>query len=121
MTRQERENYCKDCKRSIYSENPSCDTNIENNGLYVGADDICYNKCNENGMAEKYPWEKQMIDLGNRELEKLVENCIASKKVHGIQMCRLDTNIGALCVDCISNGECEICKRYFQTESEVEE
>ena len=58
MTRQERENYCKDCKCSIYSENPSCDTNIENNGLYVGADGICYNKCNENGMAEKYPWEK---------------------------------------------------------------
>lgn len=59
-----------------------------------------------------------MIDLGNRELEKLVENCIASKEIYGIQTCRLDTNIGALCVDCITNGDCEVCKRYFQTESE---
>lgn len=27
--------YCTDCKRSIYSDFPSCDINIENNGMYV--------------------------------------------------------------------------------------
>lgn len=31
-----RDNYCKDCKRSIYGEYKNCDVNIENNGKYVG-------------------------------------------------------------------------------------
>ena len=29
------DNYCKDCKRSIYGEYKNCDVNIENNGKYV--------------------------------------------------------------------------------------
>lgn len=33
-TEQERQNYCKDCKRSIYGEYKDCDTNIDNNGYY---------------------------------------------------------------------------------------
>lgn len=33
--------YCTDCKRSIYSNSPSCDINIENNGKYVGEGDVC--------------------------------------------------------------------------------
>lgn len=41
MTSNEREDYCKDYKRSIYAENPSCDVNIENNGKYVMAGDTC--------------------------------------------------------------------------------
>ena len=59
MTELERENYCKDCSRSIYGNNPlKCDTNIENNGKYNGSGK-CYNKCNENGMVEQYPWEEK--------------------------------------------------------------
>jgi len=30
----DRNNYCKDCKRSIYGEMKNCDVNIENNGYY---------------------------------------------------------------------------------------
>ncbi|MCR5255054.1 MAG: hypothetical protein K6D96_03910 [Acetatifactor sp.] len=41
MTEEYRNNYCKDCKRSIYGELPTCDINMENNGKYVGADDVC--------------------------------------------------------------------------------
>ncbi|WP_419867391.1 hypothetical protein [Clostridium perfringens] len=53
----DRENYCKDCKRSIWGELPSCDINIENNGRYVGADEKCYCKIGSDGkMAEQYPW-----------------------------------------------------------------
>lgn len=45
MTKQEREEYCKDCARSIHNaEVPSCDTNIENNGKYVNAGDVCHCK-----------------------------------------------------------------------------
>lgn len=33
-TEQERQNYCKDCKRSIYGEYKDCDVNIDNNGYY---------------------------------------------------------------------------------------
>lgn len=40
----DRDEYCKDCDRSIYAEHPSCDVNIENNGKYVMADDVCYCK-----------------------------------------------------------------------------
>lgn len=36
--------YCTDCERSIYSDFPSCDINIENDGKYVGADDVCHCK-----------------------------------------------------------------------------
>ena len=42
MTEQERIDYCKDCKRSIYGDQ-SCDCNIEDKGYYNGADDEC--KC----------------------------------------------------------------------------
>jgi len=31
----DRENYCKDCKRSIYGEYKNCDVNVENNGKYT--------------------------------------------------------------------------------------
>lgn len=31
----DRDNYCKDCKRSIYGEYKDCDVNIENSGKYV--------------------------------------------------------------------------------------
>lgn len=44
MTEQKRLNYCKDCDRSIYGQNPSCDVNIENNGKYVMAGDTCHCK-----------------------------------------------------------------------------
>ena len=40
----DRDEYCKDCDRSIYAEHPSCDVNIENNGKYVMAGDVCYCK-----------------------------------------------------------------------------
>lgn len=43
MNEQQRQEYCKDCKRSIYAENPSCDVNIENNGYYNLASNEC--KC----------------------------------------------------------------------------
>lgn len=55
----DRENYCKNCARSIYGEMPSCDVNIENNGKYVMSGDKCYCKVLSDGTrAEKYPWEK---------------------------------------------------------------
>lgn len=55
----DRENYCKDCDRSIYGEYPSCDVNIENNGLYVMAGPKCYCKITNGKRAEKYPWEER--------------------------------------------------------------
>ena len=59
MTDNERKEYCKDCKRSIYGEYHDCDVNIENNGLYVMADDKCYCKILPSGeRAEQYPSEK---------------------------------------------------------------
>ena len=55
----DRDNYCKDCKRSIYGEDKDCDVNIENNGKYVMAGDKFYCKIGPDGkMAEKYPWDK---------------------------------------------------------------
>ena len=60
MTYNDRINYCKDCKRSIYGEYKDCDMNIANDGFYVGADDKCYCKILPYGeRAEKYPWEEQ--------------------------------------------------------------
>lgn len=53
----DRNTYCKDCKRSIWGDK-SCDTNVADDGYYNLAGDKCYCKCNENGMVEKYPWEK---------------------------------------------------------------
>lgn len=41
MTEDYRNNYCKDCNRSIYGDFPSCDINMENNGRYVGSSDEC--------------------------------------------------------------------------------
>lgn len=58
MTELDRDNYCRDCDRSIHGKNPSCDINIENNGKYVMADDKCYCKIKNGKMAEKYPWQK---------------------------------------------------------------
>lgn len=58
MTTVDRENYCKDCDRSIYGKHPSCDVNIENNGRYVMAGPKCYCKITNGKMAEKYPWEE---------------------------------------------------------------
>ena len=72
-----REEYCKDCKRSIYGEYKDCDINIENDGRYT-KDTICYCKVKDGGnghisveledfvsdfdfiksMAEKYKWER---------------------------------------------------------------
>lgn len=56
-----REIYCKDCDRSIYAKGilaRSCDTNIEDNGYYNGADEKCYCKLVNGKRVEKYPWEK---------------------------------------------------------------
>lgn len=33
--------YCKDCKRSIYGEYKNCDSNIENDGKYIMANEVC--------------------------------------------------------------------------------
>lgn len=52
-----KDNYCKDCIRSIWGDK-SCDNNVENNGKYTLAGEKCYCKCNKNGMVEKYPWQK---------------------------------------------------------------
>ena len=52
-----REEYCKNCERSIYGEFPSCDVNIENNGKYV-LTGKCYCKIVDGKRAEKYPWEE---------------------------------------------------------------
>lgn len=55
----DRENYCKDCKRSIYGEDKDCDVNIENKGKYVMSGKKCYCKIGQDGkMVEKYPWDK---------------------------------------------------------------
>lgn len=37
----DKDNYCKDCKRSIYGEYKDCDINIENDGKYVMGDGEC--------------------------------------------------------------------------------
>ena len=55
----DRDNYCKDCDRSIYGKSPSCDVNIENNGKYVMADERCYCKIVNGVRAEPYPWERR--------------------------------------------------------------
>ena len=57
MSQIDRDTYCRDCSRSIWGDK-SCDVNVENDGKYTLADDKCYNKCNENGKVEKYPWEE---------------------------------------------------------------
>ena len=57
MSEIDRENYCKDCDKSIYGVFPCCDINIENDGKYVGADDKCFCKIVNGKRAEKYPWE----------------------------------------------------------------
>jgi hypothetical protein len=57
-----RETYCKDCDRSIYGKYHDCDINIENDGLYVMADDKCYCKIVNGERAEKYPWERRTDD-----------------------------------------------------------
>ena len=58
----DRNNYCKDCDRSIYSTSllaNSCDVNVENNGYYNLAGEKCYCKIVNGKMAEKYPWEEK--------------------------------------------------------------
>lgn len=55
----DRENYCKDCDRSIWGDSPfKCDLNIENNGKYVCAGK-CYCKITNGKRAEKYSWEEK--------------------------------------------------------------
>lgn len=54
-----RDDYCKDCDRSIYGKYHDCDVNIENNGKYVMADDKCYCKIVDGKRAEKYPLERR--------------------------------------------------------------
>ena len=54
----DRNNYCKDCDRSIYAMGAlakSCDSNIENNGYYNHAGEKCYCKIINGERAEKYP------------------------------------------------------------------
>ena len=59
-TKYDENEYCKDCKRSIYGEYCDCDINIENNGRYVRGNHPCYCKVLTDGTrAEKYPWEKR--------------------------------------------------------------
>lgn len=56
----DRNNYCKDCDRSIYATGilaKSCDTNVEDNGHYNLASERCYCKIVNGKRAEKYPWE----------------------------------------------------------------
>ena len=62
-----------------------------------------------------------MFDLGDKELEKQVDNCIAAFNEFGIdaiRICRLVENGGKYCIDCIKDGSCEVCKRYFKKRSE---
>ncbi len=57
----DRDNYCKNCDRSIYAEGPlanSCDTNVADKGYYNLAGEKCYCKIAAGERAEKYPWEK---------------------------------------------------------------
>lgn len=61
MTEEKRQDYCKDCDRSIYSNSVlarSCDSNIEDNGYYNGAGDKCFCKIVNGKRAEKYSWEE---------------------------------------------------------------
>lgn len=61
----DRNNYCKDCDRSIYASGAlarSCDSNIENNGYYNHAGEKCYCKIVNGERAEKYPWEEKAGD-----------------------------------------------------------
>ena len=54
----DKDNYCKDCDRSIYGNNPfKCDVNIENNGKYVMSGK-CFCKIRNGKRAEKYSWEE---------------------------------------------------------------
>lgn len=57
-----RDDYCKDCDRSIYGKYHDCDVNIENNGKYVMAGEKCYCKIINGERAEKYPWESENKD-----------------------------------------------------------
>ena len=64
MDKADRQNYCKDCDRSIYSTSENartCDCNIEDNGYYNLAGDKCYCKVVNGKRAEKYPWENQLM------------------------------------------------------------
>ncbi len=49
----DRDNYCKDCKRSIYGEYKNCDVNIENNGKYVGSESECSCKVEVNKVTHE--------------------------------------------------------------------
>ena len=62
MTEQERQNYCKDCDRSIWGKYHDCDTNIEDNGYYNHADDKCFCKIVNGKRVEKYSWEEKEED-----------------------------------------------------------
>ena len=56
----DRNEYCKDCERSIYATGDlarSCDNNIADNGYFNLAGEKCYCKIVNGKRAEKYPWE----------------------------------------------------------------
>lgn len=53
----DRNNYCKDCDRSIWGDK-SCDMNVEDNAYYNHADEKCYCKTKNGKCVEKYPWEE---------------------------------------------------------------
>lgn len=57
MTEQERNNYCKDCDRSIWGDR-SCDINVDDNGYY-NRPDKCLCKIVNGKRAELYSWEKE--------------------------------------------------------------
>ena len=62
MTKEQRKEYCKDCKRSYYHDK-DCDVNVEDKGYYNMAGDKCYCKVSLNGKhAEKYPWELKELN-----------------------------------------------------------
>ena len=69
----DRENYCKDCDRSIYAKGllaKSCDNNIADNGYFNLAGEKCYCKIRNGKMAEKYPWEERRFENDQRQMDK---------------------------------------------------
>lgn len=60
-----RNEYCKDCERSIYATGDlerSCDSNVADDGYYNLAGEKCYCKIVNGERAEKYPWEGDKTD-----------------------------------------------------------
>ena len=55
MTDKERQEYCKDCERSIYGKYRDCDINIENNGVYVMSGNKCGCKIKKKEVEKNEP------------------------------------------------------------------